>query len=330
VDEATLQPLIDDVRSGTLDPDVAVARLRRLPFVEVGDALVDHHRALRQGMPEAVYGRGKSVEQCVAIVGELLTNGAGPVLLTRRRLSADAFAAFGPGEPAAAQFSGADRVHRASKVLVASNGTSDRPIVDNAFARHLRLRPRPARRHQRFRASSPAAAWADHGRWRSGRCGRDEGALASVIGGLTSRRLSPSRQGWLRGRPRWDPALLAMHASCASGITVVRMTMGLSSVRDRQNDSDPNRLVPLLRQYPGRRGDSGVGHAGAGPMVIADSSAASTSVATLTPGSREGAGAPLHKLTLWFCRQADRGPGEDDHNAIAATGRSANDDAADC
>ncbi|MGZ4766153.1 MAG: nickel pincer cofactor biosynthesis protein LarB, partial [Ilumatobacteraceae bacterium] len=83
MDEAALRQLIDNVRNGTVEADAAIERLRRLPFAEVGDALVDHHRSLRQGMPEAVYGRGKSVEQCVAIVGELLTNGFGPVLLTR-------------------------------------------------------------------------------------------------------------------------------------------------------------------------------------------------------------------------------------------------------
>ena len=60
-----------------------MATLRRLPFAEVGDTLVDHHRTLRQGMPEAIYGRGKSLSQCSAIVGELMAHGSGPVLLTR-------------------------------------------------------------------------------------------------------------------------------------------------------------------------------------------------------------------------------------------------------
>jgi len=83
VDEARLRQLIDAIRSGTTSPDAAVAELRRLPFVDVGDALVDHHRALRQGMPEAIYGPGKSPEQCVRIVSELLDHGDGPVLLTR-------------------------------------------------------------------------------------------------------------------------------------------------------------------------------------------------------------------------------------------------------
>ena len=58
MDEPTLRQLIDDVRSGTLDPDTAMERLRRLPFAEVGDALVDHHRALRQRLL-AVEKRGQ-------------------------------------------------------------------------------------------------------------------------------------------------------------------------------------------------------------------------------------------------------------------------------
>ena len=52
------------VRSGRLSPDDAVAALRRLPFADLGFARVDHHRALRQGLAEAVYGPGKTPEQC--------------------------------------------------------------------------------------------------------------------------------------------------------------------------------------------------------------------------------------------------------------------------
>src|SRR3954447_14439350 len=83
MDEATVRRLIDDVRSGALSPDDAVAALRRLPYADLGFARVDHHRALRQGRPEAVYGPGKTPEHCAAIVAELLDAGAAPVLLTR-------------------------------------------------------------------------------------------------------------------------------------------------------------------------------------------------------------------------------------------------------
>ncbi len=57
--------------------------LRRLPYADLGFARVDHHRDLRLGLPEAVYGPGKTPEHCAAVVGELLSGTDGPVLLTR-------------------------------------------------------------------------------------------------------------------------------------------------------------------------------------------------------------------------------------------------------
>ena len=58
MDEVELRALVEGLRAGTVEPDEAVARLRRLPFADLGFARVDHHRALRQGLPEAVYGPG--------------------------------------------------------------------------------------------------------------------------------------------------------------------------------------------------------------------------------------------------------------------------------
>src|SRR5271166_5869778 len=83
MDEPELRRLLSDVAAGTCPPDDAVRRLRRLPFADLGFARIDHHRLLRQGLPEAVYGPGKTPEQCAAIVVELLSAGGSPVLLTR-------------------------------------------------------------------------------------------------------------------------------------------------------------------------------------------------------------------------------------------------------
>src|SRR5580658_2257258 len=80
---SSLRALVDQVASGECTPDDAVRQLRRLPYSDLGFARIDHHRDLRQGMPEAVYGPGKTPEQCAAIVAELLGAGDGPVLLTR-------------------------------------------------------------------------------------------------------------------------------------------------------------------------------------------------------------------------------------------------------
>src|SRR5580692_12209508 len=84
MDEPALRQLLDDVRSGVVPPDDAAARLRRLPFADLGFARVDHHRRLRQRVGEAVYAPGKTPLQCALIVRELLSEpGSGPVLLTR-------------------------------------------------------------------------------------------------------------------------------------------------------------------------------------------------------------------------------------------------------
>src|SRR3954464_15212114 len=84
MDEPTLRQLLADGQSGVLSADAAVTRLRRLPFADLGFARVDHHRVLRQGLPEAVYAPGKAAEHCAAIVAELLAEpDGGPVLLTR-------------------------------------------------------------------------------------------------------------------------------------------------------------------------------------------------------------------------------------------------------
>ncbi|NDH48125.1 MAG: 1-(5-phosphoribosyl)-5-amino-4-imidazole-carboxylate carboxylase, partial [Acidimicrobiia bacterium] len=58
MDQEFLRALLDDVSSGRIAPDDAVEQLKRLPFRQVDDTLVDHHRHLRQGAPEAVYGPG--------------------------------------------------------------------------------------------------------------------------------------------------------------------------------------------------------------------------------------------------------------------------------
>src|SRR4051794_41732667 len=76
--------MLEDVRTGARSPDDALSVLRRLPFADLGYARVDHHRALRQGMAETVYGPGKAPEQCAAIVAELLAQpGSSPVVLSR-------------------------------------------------------------------------------------------------------------------------------------------------------------------------------------------------------------------------------------------------------
>ncbi|MFT3851773.1 MAG: nickel pincer cofactor biosynthesis protein LarB [Ilumatobacteraceae bacterium] len=237
MDETRLRRLLDGVRAGDVAPDDAVAELRRLPFAEVGDALVDHHRHLRQGMPEAIFGRGKSPEQCVAIVGELLDHGDGPVLLTRvDDAQRKAVLAIHPG----AIERGGCLLWRVPapddggrRVLVVSAGTSDVPVVDECvltLATHGiaadRLVDVGVAGLHRLLAHVDRVAAADAVVVVAGM----EGALASVIGGLTAAPVVavPTSVGYGAGLDGVT-ALLAMHASCASGITVVGIDNGFGA-----------------------------------------------------------------------------------------------------
>jgi len=236
MNEQGLRELIESIRSGTTNPDDAVAQLRRLPFADVDGALVDHHRALRQGMPEAVYGPGKTVEHCVKIVAELLEHGSGPVLLTRTDSAqrAACLEAHGPAIEANGTllWRGAEQT-RTSDVLVITAGTSDLAVAHEAeltlraygFAPRLIADVGVAGLH-RLLARLDDVTSADAVICIAGM----EGALASVIGGLTSVPVVavPTSVGYGAGL-EGVTALLAMHATCASGITVVGIDIGFGA-----------------------------------------------------------------------------------------------------
>ncbi len=236
VEESTLRAMLDDLVAGRITADEAVARLRRLPFADVGGALVDHHRALRQGMPEAVFGPGKTPEQCARIVTELLTNGDGPVLITR--VSAEQVkaieAAVGAGLSAAGcLLYRAPESTREASVVVVTAGTADGPVADECELT-LRAYGFVARRFDdigvaglhRLLAHLDDVLTADAVVVVAGM----EGALASVVGGLSAAPIVavPTSVGYgssLDG----VTALLAMHASCASGVTVVGIDNGFGA-----------------------------------------------------------------------------------------------------
>ncbi len=236
MDETTLRRLIDEIRSGAVTADEATALLRRLPFADLGDALVDHHRALRQGMPEAVYGPGKTPEQCVRIVGELLEHDQGPVLLTRvdDAQAKAVTAAHGPAsQRGTTMLWRRPTSWRAERVLVATAGTADTPVADEATITLEAHGFEPDRLHDvgvaglhRVLANVDRITSADAVIVVAGM----EGALASVVGGLTAAPVVavPTSVGYGAGLDGVT-ALLAMHAACASGITVVGIDNGFGA-----------------------------------------------------------------------------------------------------
>jgi NCAIR mutase (PurE)-related protein len=235
VDEAALRQFLDDVRAGAISADDAVARLRRLPFADLGFARVDHHRALRQHMAEAVYGPGKTPEQCAAIIAELLRGGDGPVVLTRASedQAAAAMAANQGAERTGSTLVWRPAERRPERVVVVTAGTADLPVADECsatLAAHGIIAERVtdvgvAGVH-RLLAAEDALTSADAVVVIAGM----EGALASLVGGLTGAPVVavPTSVGYgasLEG----VTALLAMLASCAAGLTVVGIDNGFGA-----------------------------------------------------------------------------------------------------
>ena len=129
-------------------PDDAVAALRRLPYADLGFARVDHHRALRQGRPEAVYGPGKTPEQCAAIVAELLDAGAAPGAAHpcfARAGERGRSPATPPASSEAPHSSGARARRRPERVLVMTAGTADLPVADECATTLWATRDRAGR-----------------------------------------------------------------------------------------------------------------------------------------------------------------------------------------
>jgi NCAIR mutase (PurE)-related protein len=236
VDELTLRQMLDDVRRGAMSADDAVARLRRLPFVDLGFARVDHHRTLRQGLPEAVYAPGKTPTQCAEIVAELLAEeGRQPVLLTR---ADDAQAQAAMARNAGALRTGPtlawrSRLPRPGRVLVVTAGTADLPVATECMATLTAHGFRPelvadvgvAGVH-RLLATADDLAAADAVVVVAGM----EGALASLVGGITPAPVVavPTSVGY---GSAFDgiTALLAMLSSCAAGLTVVGIDNGFGA-----------------------------------------------------------------------------------------------------
>ena len=96
MDQTKLKELLESVAAGAVAPDDALDRLRSLPFEDLGFVKIDHHRSLRKGFPETIFGAGKTPEQVVAIIGRMRAHGSN-VLATRcSRETVDAVLAAHP------------------------------------------------------------------------------------------------------------------------------------------------------------------------------------------------------------------------------------------
>ena len=137
MDQDQLRALFEQVRTGAVDIEAAMGRMRHMPFEDLGFAKVDHHRALRHGLPEVIFAKGKTPQQVAAIAQSLLAN-AQNVLITRADPEcASLVAAQLPGAEYL-PLSGAIRfwrdrtIHGKGLIAVVCAGTSDIPVAEEA------------------------------------------------------------------------------------------------------------------------------------------------------------------------------------------------------
>jgi len=242
VDRQQLLEVLDQVRAGALSPADAVDRLSDLPYAEVahavGSTMIDHHRELRTGVPEIVFGGGKTTEQIAAALRELARR-AGAAIATRvDPATHDALRALLPEvelhELARLARLGAPGPRPAAgPIAVVCAGTSDLPVAEEAAlvaeflgAEVVRVHDvgvagvhRLLARLDAIRAAAVVIAVAGM-----------EAALPSVLAGLIDRPLVavPTSVGYgvsLDGLV----ALGAMLASCAPGITAVNIDNGVGA-----------------------------------------------------------------------------------------------------
>jgi hypothetical protein len=239
MDAARLRDLLQKVRTGQVDPDQALEELKRLPFSELGFAKVDHHRALRQGVPEVILGEGKTPEQIAAIARAQMDAGHN-VLVTR--VSPEAASGlralvpelrYAPVARVATYVAEPAPLHPVGTVAVVTAGTGDIPVAEEALET-LGMLGVPAARvfdvgvagiHRLMAGldlllSAPAVIVV----------AGMEGALPSVVGGLVACPVVavPTSIGYgvtFGGLT----ALLGMLATCAAGVTVVNIDNGFGA-----------------------------------------------------------------------------------------------------
>lgn len=238
MDQKEMLARLQAVKDGSLAPEDLLKQMQRAPFENLGYAMIDHHRGIRQGVPEVIYGAGKTTEQICGIIKHMQEKGAQDILISRL-------------SPAAAEVVGKEvelvyydmaqmgvvnpdtRRPRVGSIVIASGGTSDMPVCEEAAItaevlgnKVIRLYDVGVAGLHRLLAhldtlSSARVLIAVAGM---------EGALPSVIGGLVSCPVIavPTSVGYganLGG----IAALLSMLNSCASGVSVVNIDNGFGA-----------------------------------------------------------------------------------------------------
>lgn len=240
--DADLLRLFEDVRRGDLSPGAAHAALRgylrHLPYEDLGFARVDHHRPLRQGWPEVVFGIGKTPAQIAAIAETIVARGHSLLVTRADAASHSAVRAVVPGAifhsvARAITFPQSDIPAGRGTIVIAAAGTSDLPVAEEA-AVTAELLGNTVDRLYDVGVAGLHRLLREHDRLAAGRVviavAGMEGALPSVIGGIVQVPVVavPTSVGY-GASFGGIAALLAMLNSCAAGVAVVNIDNGFGA-----------------------------------------------------------------------------------------------------
>lgn len=236
--KSEIKTILEAVKAGEMTVNAALLAIKKEPFEDIGYAKIDLHRGIRQGMPEVIYGAGKTAEQMLGIVERMKHNGQNTILITRLLPEAAERigAVYEMAYHADAKIGIIGQIPSASgigKIVVATGGTSDIPVAEEAALTAevhgnevIRLYDVGVAGLHRLLAHLDEIMSASVMIAIAGM----EGALASVIGGLADCPVIavPTSVGYGASFGGLS-ALLSMLNSCASGVSVVNIDNGFGA-----------------------------------------------------------------------------------------------------
>jgi len=238
MDQDQLRGLFEQVRSGAVDVESALHRMRHMPFEDLGFAKVDHHRELRHGMPEVIFAKGKTPEQVRAIAERLLANSHN-VLITRADPACADYVVSRLADGEFLPLSGTIRfwrdhtIHGKGTIAVVCAGTSDMPVAEEAQLTAEVMGNEVDAIHD-IGVAGIHRLMSNRERLTEARvivvCAGMEGALPSAVGGMVSCPVIavPTSVGY-GASFNGLAALLGMLNSCASNVTVVNIDNGFGA-----------------------------------------------------------------------------------------------------
>ncbi|MBR1396951.1 MAG: nickel pincer cofactor biosynthesis protein LarB [Selenomonadaceae bacterium] len=244
MDEQSIRSLLQDYKAGQIDESIILSALKKLPLTaveDIGFASIDHYRELRQGFPEVIYAAGKTKEQVLTIMQSLYDKSKGNLMATRA--SVEQFEYVSKVLPVmkydeAARMIYVDRDKRIKRdkertILILTAGTSDIPVAEEARLTAY-LWGNEVKTHYDCGVAGIHRLFAHINDIESANVlivvAGMEGALASVVGGLTDKPVIavPTSVGY-GASFNGIAALLAMLNSCAAGVSVVNIDNGFGA-----------------------------------------------------------------------------------------------------